>query len=110
MPPTHQPLRSTLANDPDMRELVEFFVQEMPARIASLRKAYEGAAVADLVRLAHQLKGASGGYGFAQIGDQAGVLESTLKHRSGSDAQALAAIKSQLDALIDLCNRATSAP
>lgn len=102
------PIRSTYATDPDMRELVEFFVQEMPGRITSLRKAFEAAELADLTRLAHQLKGASGGYGFPTIGTKAGELESALKSSSAPPTQTLAAIKANLDDLIDLCTRAST--
>lgn len=101
------PIRSTFAADPDMKELVEFFVQEMPGRIASFRKAFDSAALTDLTRLAHQLKGASGGYGFPTIGAKAGAIEHALKTSAAPPAQALAAIKADLDDLIDLCTRAT---
>lgn len=102
------PIRSTFATDPEMKELVEFFVQEMPGRIASLRKAFDAAAVTDLARLAHQLKGASGGYGFPTIGAKAGSIEHALKSNSAPPPQALAAIKADLDDLIDLCTRAST--
>lgn len=102
------PIHSTFAADPDMRELVEFFVQEMPGRIASFRKAFDSAAVADLTRLAHQLKGASGGYGFPDIGAKAGAIEAALKSNAGASPHALAAIRADLDELIDLCTRATT--
>jgi len=102
------PIRSTFASDPDMRELVEFFVQEMPGRITSLRKAFDAAELSDLTRLAHQLKGASGGYGFPSIGAKAGELESALKTSAVPPAQTLATIKANLDDLIDLCIRAST--
>ena len=57
-------LYSTLADDPDMGELVELFVDELPARIAALNAAFAAGDVDGLGRFAHQLKGAAGSYGF----------------------------------------------
>lgn len=57
-------LYSTLADDPDMGELVELFVDELPARIAALTAAFAAGDVETLGRCAHQLKGAAGSYGF----------------------------------------------
>jgi HPt (histidine-containing phosphotransfer) domain-containing protein len=51
-----------------------------------------------LTRLAHQLKGAAGGYGFAPISAAAGQLEHAL--RDGSPA------REPLDVLLELCTRA----
>jgi len=101
-------IRSTFAADPEMKELVEFFVQEMPGRIASLRKAFDSASLADLTRLAHQLKGASGGYGFPSIGAKAADIENALKAHPSPSSASLASIKADLDELIDLCTRASS--
>ncbi len=43
------------------------------------RRCVEARSFSDLQTLAHQLKGAGGGYGFAQITEAAGRLEQTLK-------------------------------
>ncbi len=71
-------LLSDLADDEDMIELVEEFVQELPKRASAVEQALQGGDIAALSRLAHQLKGAAGGYGFGPISDIAGELESSL--------------------------------
>ena len=73
------PIRSTYEADPDMLEIVCDFARELPARVAKLETLVSSHAFAELQTLAHQLKGAGGGYGFAQITEVAGRLEQALK-------------------------------
>lgn len=97
------PLVSEFANDPDMVELVEMFVSEIPDRVELLRTAWDERDIESLARLAHQLKGASAGYGFSPIGLAAGDLEQSLKSDIEENLQE---VTKQLDELVDLCNRA----
>ncbi len=99
------PLRSQFADDPEMAELVELFVDELPQRIQSLRAAFESRDAQSLRRLTHQLRGASAGYGFPAIGEAAGAVESRL--RTDPAPEALDGLNRQLNDLIDLCARAT---
>lgn len=100
------PILSEFATDPDMADLVELFVSEMPARIESLSKAWESRDYESLKRLAHQLKGASAGYGFPTIGAAAGVVEERLlgvgSTGFGEQAEAIAA---QVRELSEMCKR-----
>ena len=73
------PLVSELADDPDMIELIQAFVGDLPGRLAAVEKTLAEQTLEDLARLAHQLKGAAGGYGFPQISDAASRLESSVK-------------------------------
>ena len=59
------PIRSIYEDDPDMLEIVCEFARELPARVRSSRRCSQPRACAELQTLAHQLKGAGGGYGFA---------------------------------------------
>lgn len=73
---SHEPLRSSLlAADPDMRDLVAEFVDELPARIESARQALQAADWALLKRISHQLKGAGGSYGYPEITTLAATME-----------------------------------
>lgn len=94
-------LRSEFADDPDMRELVELFVREMPQRAESLEAAWSGGRADELRRLAHQLRGASAGYGFAALGTQAGRVEDLL--RSADPSSVLGGVREQVDELVRLC-------
>jgi HPt (histidine-containing phosphotransfer) domain-containing protein len=97
------PLVSELAGDPELGDLVELFVAELPAKTIALTAAFETGKLQQLQGLAHQLKGSAGGYGFAAITDAAKALESVIKEQCE-----LAEVKGQLDALVKLCSRATS--
>lgn len=72
-------LVSEFADDEDLFELVEMFVEELPDRASSIAKALDEADFATLQALAHQLRGAAGGYGFPTISDAARALEETCK-------------------------------
>jgi HPt (histidine-containing phosphotransfer) domain-containing protein len=91
---------SPLATDPDLAELVELFVQELPERLAQLQLAFETGNLAELARFAHQLKGAGGSYGFPQLTPIAARLEMMAKQ--GADD---AALRAALDHLIALTRR-----
>lgn len=99
-----QRLVSELASDPDFAELLEAFVSEMPKRISALEAALAASDLETLARLAHQLKGSAGGYGFPTITDAAKDLEQGAKTRGE-----LTVLRKQMDALIDLCRRAGAA-
>lgn len=96
------PLQSEFADDPDMREIVEFFVNDLDARMDSIREAFSRDDRARLKTLAHQLKGAAGGYGFPTIGTAAGAVERELL---GNQAD-LASLQDKVEELIRLCRSA----
>ncbi len=93
-------LESAYANDPDMIELVQAFVSELPDKIHAIQDASDRGDIDTLRVLVHQLKGAAGGYGFPSISEASAVLESSVKAQ-----QELAAIKGEVDALVELCQR-----
>ena len=97
------PLLSQFANDKDMAELVEFFVVELQERIGALSEAWESGDRTRLKSLAHQIKGAAGGYGFPSITRSAAALETVLRTQETE----LASVGKRLDELLDLCRRAT---
>jgi HPt (histidine-containing phosphotransfer) domain-containing protein len=96
------PILSTYASDPDMLELIQMYVDEIPERIRTIQDYWTRKDLAELKRIAHQIKGASGGYGFPTVGTAAGVLEHQL---TGATTPDLAEISRQIDQLIDLCAR-----
>ncbi|MEK6644319.1 MAG: Hpt domain-containing protein [Planctomycetota bacterium] len=102
--PNHQEhLTSELAGDSEMLELIEMFVDELPARVQALQDAVKENDLAALATLAHQLKGSAGGYGFPWITEAAKALENSTKQ-----AADLSAIQTQLETLTDLCNRSVA--
>jgi len=99
------PLHSTLSSDPDMAELVQFFVEEMSERIGVIQTATQANDVSQLRTVAHQLKGAGAGYGFEPISRVAGELEKLII--TTGESATVASFRSQVDELIDLCRRAS---
>ena len=93
---------SDLANDPDLAELVEMFVEEMPERIARLVATWEARDLENLTRLAHQLKGSAGSYGFHEITPFAFQLERAAKE-GGSEE-----IARDLQDLVSICQQVRS--
>ena len=69
------PLLSRFANDPEMRELVALFVTEAPDRLREIRASWEASDLRRLRMLAHQIKGAAGGYGYPEVSAAAAALE-----------------------------------
>jgi histidine phosphotransfer protein HptB len=91
---------SHLASDPDLREIVDLFVDEMPARVKALVDQLNAADWEGLRRTVHQLRGAAGSYGFDAISPCAGRIESAV--HEGEPEERIRAI---VDELVDLCGR-----
>ena len=94
---------SHLAADPDLGELVDLFVQEMPDRINALDAQAKSRDWNQLAETAHQIKGAAGCYGFDEITPYAARLEAAAR-----EAQQEEQILSALDELLTLCRRVRS--
>ena len=101
-PGEQSPIFSHMANDADMLELIEYFVTELENRCHALEAAFRGGDVTGIRTLAHQLKGAAGGYGFPGITDVAGELEATILAGECEVSQ----LANKVEALVDLCRRA----
>jgi PAS domain S-box-containing protein len=95
-----QPLLSDFADDPDMTEVIELFVNDMPGRIAAIQASLAANDLATLRSLAHQLKGAAGGYGFPTVTEHAKALEEAAKRTDD-----LKALDTAAQDLIRLCQR-----
>lgn len=93
---------STLSIDPDMVELVELFLSEVPERLAVMAEAFEQQNWSELRRAAHQWKGAGGSYGYPQLSAAAATLEMACASGRPQDE-----IKRHLDGLVELCGRLT---
>jgi len=73
------PLRSTYADDPDMRELIGDFVDALPESVHSLTRLLDANDLNGLTSAVHQLKGTGGGFGFGIITRMASTAEQRLK-------------------------------
>jgi signal transduction histidine kinase/CheY-like chemotaxis protein len=97
-------LVSTLEGDEDMRDILLQFVRDLPSRSSAILRASQASDVETLKRLAHQLKGAAGGYGFPLITEAASVVERSI---AGGAEQA--ALQRHVEELANLCRRARAA-
>jgi len=102
---TPRPLHSDLANDADMTDLLQSFVEQLPDRANAMRGAHETGDKARLRILAHQMKGAAGSYGFSPISEVCRELEAAVA--SGAGASEVRAI---LARVAELCSLATHLP
>ena len=101
------PLRSEYANDPDMADLVEAFVTELPQRVNEVAGAFLAGNADALKRISHQIKGSAGGYGFPAVGDAAARVEAVLRDAADPTA-ALRTLNGEIQALVDMCCRAAA--
>jgi HPt (histidine-containing phosphotransfer) domain-containing protein len=97
-------IHSSLAADPQLSEMVEQFVAEMPSRVAWMQRHLEAQDWEALRRAAHQMKGAAGSYGFDRLTPHALRLE-TLLAGGASQEEVTAAFQE----LIAHCRRVTAA-
>ena len=97
---TQELVYSSLAGDPELGEIVDMFVEEMPGRIAAILEQLNAANWEGLQRTAHQLKGAAGSYGFDMITPCAGKLESAVRVSEPEER-----IRAAVDELVNLCSR-----
>ena len=91
---------SSLGNDPDLHELVEEYISEMPDRLAAFGAAFKSGDLELLRRTTHQMKGAAGSYGFNQVTPYAAKLESAIV-----DNRPIDEICKLLDELLGMCLR-----
>ena len=91
---------SSLAQEADMAELVDQFVRELPGRLADVERAMASKDMAEVARLAHQLKGAGGSHGFPQITAAAAELERAAKSEDASTS-----VREALNRLAGVCMR-----
>ena len=84
------PVYSTLSDDPDLSDLIPEFIDSLHEWTDDLQVLLEKADWESLASVAHQLKGAAGGYGFAEITEPGGARRECLpegdtRSRRGAD-------------------------
>src|SRR5207244_9189120 len=101
LPPAqpHSAQLDALLSRPGMSKLVEKFLSKLDDRMTAIRAAADAQDQNQVKVLAHQLKGAAGGYGFPAISQAA----ATLEHTELANTEALA---TAITSLTDLCEQA----
>jgi len=95
------PLVSTMRDDEDVKGIVGQFALALPERSSAMLRAYEASDVETLRRLAHQLTGSAGAYGFPAITDAARAVERAVSDRLDDPS-----LQDHLHELATLCRRA----
>ncbi len=90
------PIVSQFINDPDMANILETFIGRLASHVEAMHHAHADGQHRELQRLAHQLKGAGGSYGYPSLTEAARVLEDAAQEqdRAAEDAalETLAAV------------------
>jgi HPt (histidine-containing phosphotransfer) domain-containing protein len=68
-----------LKEDPELRDIVEEFVDGLQSRLDELQNAFDANDWDQLATLAHRLKGASGSYGYPDLSALAATMESSFR-------------------------------
>jgi HPt (histidine-containing phosphotransfer) domain-containing protein len=71
---SHLPL-----DDPEMREIVDEFVERLAQQLAALEKAYREDNLRQVAEIAHWIKGTAGNVGFDAFTRPAGALENRAR-------------------------------
>lgn len=90
-------IHSVYENEEGFEEIIAQFVQRLPMHLDQMHRALQASLWDDLRRLAHQLKGAGGSYGYSQLTEDARTLETHAKAKDAEKANvALAALTDQV--------------
>jgi HPt (histidine-containing phosphotransfer) domain-containing protein len=100
---TTEQVYSNLADDPDLAELVNLFIANLPQFLATLHEHAGHGDWQSLERASHQLKGSSGCYGFDEVSTRAARLEDACRQLLPPDE-----IASTLTELEQYCGRVCS--
>jgi HPt (histidine-containing phosphotransfer) domain-containing protein len=90
-------LRSSMADEPGFRELLDQYVDELPAQVERIETALSGGDLAALRRELHDVRGTAGGFGYRLFTDHA----TELNARAAS-AKSMAEVESDVCRLVDL--------
>ncbi|MDA0282606.1 MAG: ATP-binding protein [Planctomycetota bacterium] len=96
-----EPLVSDFADDADMCEIIEMFIDGLEERLETIRKAFDDRNFTTVSGIAHQLKGAAGGYGYPTLSELAFDVEQKAKTNQPEDQ-----IQASLMILVEQCKRA----
>ncbi len=97
-----QPVRSAFSDDPEMQQVLQLFVDELPRCVNELSTAFTDNQPGELARIASHLIDSGGGCGFSQISAAARILEETLTDINPGTEE----IRQAIDTLVEYCSRA----
>ena len=96
--PSSSRIRSSLAGDPRMMDIIPAFVERLPAKVHKMLSLLECHDLTGLQQAVHEIVGTAGGYGFASVSPVARRAEQAI--RQGDDFESIAAQVGSLTELI----------
>ncbi len=109
-PPDLTPIVSEAADDPELQELIDMFVAELPPRARRIQRAMQRGDWQELANEAHKLRGSSASHGFPMVGSAAAKLEDMVQDALARDQIMLERIQQQVKELTELCLRCRAKP
>jgi histidine phosphotransfer protein HptB len=94
-----QAYRSALAEHPDIKGVLPRFVARLAGHVRRLRELQASGDTAELIRLAHQLRGAGKSFGFEGMTQRAGAVEDMML--AGKDVAEVRAAVEELIAYME---------
>lgn len=94
-------VKSIYADEADFQELLEYFVSALPERRMQLLAGMEEGDLFTLKSVAHQLKGAGGGYGYPGLTERAQQLE--MACRAEKHAEIPGTLKNLVSYIDQIC-------
>ncbi len=95
------PVASSISNDPDFAEILEFYLASMSEKEVRIREMVRTGDFVSLQREAHQIRGSAANYGFPQLSDLSREVEEACRRGDFASAQR------QADDMADFIGRMT---
>jgi PAS domain S-box-containing protein len=102
---------SEFASDPDMADLLEEYIASFEETASHIKNSLATRSFEQLGRLAHQLKGSGGGYGFPIISAAASKVEAKVKSKANPTESDLLTIQEsvyELTSILELAQKSAS--
>lgn len=98
---SNQHIYSSMAGDPEYQDLLEAFVKDLPVRAQKVHDLLTDGKLSEASDILHQLKGATGIYGFKSIYEAARQVEVVISKQEDN------AVESAKE-LLAMCQRTTA--
>ena len=93
-------IKSRFASDPRIMEIIPEFVDGLPLKVCTMMDSLESNDLDGVQKIVHQLLGACGGYGFAEVTEPARSVEQSIK--AGKDIES---VRAEINSLVAVVRR-----
>ena len=96
-PPAFYRVKSSLADDPRMMEMIPEYVERLPEKVREMLDKLEKHDLIGLLKIVHDLVGTAGGYGFAILTEPARKAQQSIR-----EGAPLEPITAEINGLVDI--------